>query len=656
MKWQDIVKLFQYKPNMDREGFVLKELPAEKDKQKQATTENPSHEQSTEQDRGSRMKKPRHSAGVQVRQEKQEAGGQQHEEATPEVEEETNSSHKRHRRTSPKHRNRGGKPDREDRREKTLEGKESEENHLKGERPTLKKPLRVAEIEGRQDPKRVSPYLENNKKRIEEIYGLPENKDFIIREFTIAVAPPAKAFILFMEGMSDKAAINNFILQPMMLFSNFNECVDGYLLDHVQKRVLIGNQVTVHDSFEQIIGGVNYGSTAVFIEGCDKALLVETKGWNTRSVDRPVNEVVVRGSQEAFGETLRTNTALIRKHLRTSKLTTELLKIGTLTHSDVAVMYIRGIANKQLVDEVKRRVQSIKVDGIIDSGILEQYIEDSTWNVAPQVMATERPDRVAYMLLQGKVAILLDGNPYVLVVPSTMFDQLHTQEDYYLRPLYGSLLRIIRTFAFYISFLTPGLYLAIVLFHKEMIPTELLLAISGAREKVPFPSFVEVIIMEISFELIREAGLRVPSPIGSTIGIVGALILGQAAVQANIVSPILVIVVAVTGLASYAIPSYSMQFSLRIMRFFYIILGTTLGFVGIVFGLFVQMTMFSALKSFGVPFLAPMSPTTKTTGDVLLRKPVYSWEKRPDFLNSPGEDFQPNIARGWVQESTKREK
>ncbi|ABO50257.1 GerA spore germination protein [Desulforamulus reducens MI-1] len=630
--WKIIKKTFEYKPNTDREGFVLKETSQEKEQL--AREQNPCH--------------GKEGKGNDEAQKKDEKIGSQ---KRAQIRKPDKIFWKQE--GVQKQGTREGLKDSEVDKDKRIIKKKEEK---KEDRQNIKKPLKVHEAQDNHDPDRVSPYLEVNKKRIEEIYGLPDNKDFIIREFTIALAPPVQAFALFLEGMSEKAIINQNILQPMMLFSNFHEEVEGYLLDHVKKRVLTGNQVTAHERYEQIIGGVNFGSTAVFIDGCDQALVVETKGWEHRGVGIALNESVVRGSQEGFGEILRTNTALIRKYIRSSKLTTEMLKVGNVAQNDVALMYIRDIANESLVQEVKRRIKSLKIDGVIDSGILEQLIEERPWSIAPQVMATERPDRVALMLLRGKVAIFLDGNPYVLLVPTTLFDQLHTQEDYYLRPLFGSFLRLVRGLAFYISFLTPGVYLAIVLFHKEMIPTELLLAISGSREKVPFPSFLEVLLMEISFEMLREAGLRVPGILGNTIGIVGAIVLGQAAVQANIVSPILVIVVAVTGLASFAIPSYSLQFSLRIMRFVYIALAAMMGFVGIVFGLFVQMHMMASLKSFGVPYLAPMSPTTGTTGDAVFRRPVFSWEIHPDFLNTKKQGSQPKIARGWVKESTKREK
>ena len=613
---------------------MLKETPAEKEQEKSKQLDEPKsapEEAAAEQgEKRSRLKRPHKMADRKRSEQKEDKPSAEGKEPVH-------------------HKAEGQKEHKEKAKEQQTQGQDHEGSKLK-------KPLKVYQAQEDQDPERVSVYLELNEKRIKEIYDLPNNKDFVIREFTIAVVPPVKAFAIFMEGMSDKTSINTYVLQPLMLFSNFQPNVAGYLIDNIERRVLIGNQVNIHQKFEQIVAGINFGSTAVFVDGCDEALLVETKGWEHRNVFMPINEQVIRGPHEAFTETLRTNTGLIRKHIRSATLTTEMLKLGETTHRDVAIMYLRDVVNPQLLKEVKRRIKSLKVDSIIDSGILEQMIEEHPWNIAPQLMATERPDRVAFFIMKGKVAILLDGSPNVLMVPTTMFDQMQTMEDFYLRPLYGTFLRLIRGFAFYISFLTPGLYLAIVLFHKEMVPTELMLAIAGARERVPFPSLVEVIIMEISFELIREAGIRVPGVMGNTIGIVGALILGQAAVQANIVSPILVIIVAVTGLASFAVPYYSLQFSLRIMRFVYIFLGAALGFVGIIFGLFVQMHMLAALKSFGVPYLTPMSPTTNTSGEVVLRKPAFSWEQRPDHLNTQKEKLQPNIARRWVKESTKRKR
>ena len=489
--------------------------------------------------------------------------------------------------------------------------------------------------------------LESNRKIIETLYGLPVNKDVVVREFELGTVPGIKAMLVFMDGLVDKEIINH-LLQSLMLFSGV-ERPGGRIADFVKENLLPGNQVQEVNSFKDVLKGVNFGDSAFFFEGSDRSLVVETKGIEHRSVDKPNTEQTVRGPQEGFGEILRVNTALIRKHARSGELTTEMFTVGERLPNDVAIMYLRDLANADLVNEVKRRINSIKIDFMMDSGMLEGMIEDSPYNLNPQTIATERPDRVAAYLAEGKVAILVNGSPQVLVVPCTMYAQLHTGEESYLRWQYGTFIRYVRLLAFYISFLLPGIYLSIILFHQEMIPTELLLAIAGNRERVPFPSVVELLLLEFSFELVREAGVRIPGVIGTTIGIVGALILGQASVQANIVSPILVVLVAVTGLSSFAVPNFALAFALRIYRFFYIMLGALLGFFGITIGLFVQILFTTNLQSFGVPYLSPSGPRTRLGYDVVFRLPLFFHETRPDYDNPQDVRRAPRISRGWIK-------
>jgi len=495
----------------------------------------------------------------------------------------------------------------------------------------------------------VSASLEENRESIRQLYGLPGNKDVIIRDFTINTVPPVRCFAVFIDGLTDKV-VQDLLFQALMAFAGQAAPASGEkLVDLVKDRLLPGNQVSVTASFREFLDGVNYGGTALFLEGCGKVLLVETKGWEHRTVDRPQSEQTINGPQEAFTETLRTNTSLIRKLLKSEQLTTELLTVGCRVRTYVAVMYLRDLANPDLVAEVKRRIEGVKVDYLADSGVLEQFIEDHPYSLNPTTLATERPDRVASKIMEGKVAILVDGSPFVLVVPSTMYEQLHTGEEIYRRWQFGTYVRYLRALSFLASFLLPGLYLSLVLFHHEMLPTELLLAIAGNRERVPFPSIMEVLMMEFALEFIREAGLRVPGVMGTTIGIVGALILGQAAVQANIVSPILVILVSVTGLASFAIPYYSLAFTTRIYRFIYIALGATLGFFGISTGLFIQVLLTSNLKSFGVPYLVPTGPRTSAGADVVTRLPVFFHESRPDYVNPQDATRAPKVSRTWLK-------
>ncbi len=539
-------------------------------------------------------------------------------------------------------------------RERKLRKKESRMN---------KKPMRVKRL---SEPGEVitlanllvSPELKVNKEYLETIFSLPENKDFVLREFKIFSDKPTDAFVLFMEGMAERRTVNEGVLKPLMLFAGGKDSnidiTGSKMAEYIKEHVVYGNQVDIEEKYEDIVEKVNYGGTAVFIDGCPRCILVETKGWDRRPIGKSETEQIIWGPQEAFNETLRSNTGLIRKSIRNTNLMTELIKVGVQNRTDVAVMYMKNIANPRLVEEVKRRIEAVSSDYVGESGMLEQFIEDHPFMPVPQIMATERPDRVVAFLLEGKVAILIDGNPHVLIVPTTFFSLLQTPEDYYLRLPYGNLLRLLRIVAMFIATTLPAVYVAITTFHQEMIPTDLILAIAAARETVPLPTVVEVFMMEFAFELIREAGLRVPGVIGNTLGIVGALILGQAAVQAGIVSPILIIIVAVTGLASFSIPNYSMAFALRGIRFLFTILAAAFGFLGVSAVFFIILSSLSSMKSFGVPLLVPKGPKTKTESDVVLRGPVWSMEERPDYLDTLNRRRQPRISRKWTVESEKR--
>ena len=501
----------------------------------------------------------------------------------------------------------------------------------------------------------VDASLEVNKAYLEILYSLPKNKDIVLREFYIALESPLKAFVLFIDGLSNADIINNSILKPLMVLLDEGIKIDhNHVAEFIKDHLLPGHDVQLLEKYRDILDMVNYGSTAIFVEGTRQCLVVESKGWDRRNIGKPEVEQVILGPHEAFNETLRSNTALIRKTLRNEQLITEMVKLGSRNRIDVAVMYLEDLVNPQLLEEVKRRIASIKTDYIGVANVLEQFIEDSPYMFSPQIVTTERPDRVVSFLVEGHVAIIVDGGPQVMIVPATLFSLLHSAEDYYLRFPFGNFLRILRIFALFISVLTPALYVAIATFHQEMIPTELLLAIAASHVTVPFPTIFEVFAMEFAFELIREAGVRVPGVIGNTIGIVGALILGQAAVQAGIISPILIIVIAMTGLASFVIPNFSLAFGFRLIRFVFTILAAFFGFLGISGGLFVLLLSMVYMKSFGVPFLAPISPKTKTGPDVILRGALWSMEERADYLQTLDKRRQPEISRGWLEKNQRK--
>lgn len=508
----------------------------------------------------------------------------------------------------------------------------------------------------------ISNDLEENKKTMEKIFRVPQNKDAVFRSFSIGTTPPVKAMLVFIDGITDASIQTNAALQPLMLLSrlrpgkdiNNRKSSQRDLLEQVKETLVPNNQISSIRDYGKIVDFILNGDSALFIDGYREAILLETKGWHFRSIDTPQVEEVIRGPQEAFTEQIKVNTSLVRKIIKRPALVTEFVQVGSGSPLGCAVMYMANLANPDLVQEVKRRLESIRSDFIQESGLTEQMIEDHPFYPAPQVLSTERPDRVAANLLEGKVAILVNGSPFALIVPCNFFSLMQAPEDAYVRWPFGSFARLIRYAGLFIALLLPAHYIAIVAFHQELIPTDLLLAMTGARENVPFPSIVEVLVMEGSFELIREAGVRIPGTVGTTLGIVGALILGQAAVSANIVSPILIIVVAVTALGSFAIPNYTFSLSIRILRFAYIILAAVFGLLGILAGFFIHVGMMVNLTSFGVPFMAPVAPVTSKNPDLFLRGPAWMQESRPDYLDPLQKKRQDNISRRWLQPSTQK--
>ncbi len=472
--------------------------------------------------------------------------------------------------------------------------------------------------------------LEDNLNLMRNIFGL--NADVVIRRFRLGAAEQTEAAVIYVDGMTDNALFNNDIMKPLMLESRqtgFKPMV-GSLLEWVKNSAVPVSNVFEARNIENVVSSMLYGNVILFIDGQDSALVLDIKNWSSRSVAEPDSEILVRGPREGFVETLRTNTSLIRRRLRSPNLIMENLHIGRVTHTGVTIAYIRGIVSPDMVAEVKRRLQRIEIDGVLESGYLEEFIEDNPYSPFPQIIHTERPDRVAASLLEGRVAILTDGTPVVLIVPVELTAFMRSAEDYYERYIMGTLILWLRFVAFGMSLLLPSLYIAVTTFHQEMIPTRLLISLAAAREGVPFPALVEALLMEFTFEALREAGVRLPRSVGQAVSIVGALVIGQAAVQAGIVSPLMVIVVAVTGIASFANPAFNMGLALRLLRFPMMLLAATLGLFGVMVGILAIMIHLAGLRSFGVPYLSSLAPLHPgNLKDVLVRAPWWAMDNRP---------------------------
>ena len=491
---------------------------------------------------------------------------------------------------------------------------------------------------------KVSPVLSENLDFIKDAFECEKNFDLVVREFSIKLNNRfVPAFLIFYDGLANKELINRDILSPLMIKGIGNELQGEGNEELIYKHLITQAPNSKIQEMQSIIELVSFGNCAVFAEGCQCAFVADVKGWNTRSVGKPISEAVLSGPQEAFNETVMTNIALIRKILKDPNLISENIPVGTVSKTPCALMYINGVTNISLVQEIRHRLESIDAEYIFSSADVEMLIEESTVFPLPQLLKTERPDRAAAQLSDGKVAVIVQGSPFVLILPATAADLTEAAEDNYVRVAEANFMRFVRLAGCFLALFLPGIFLSIVLYHHESIPTDLLFAIQSTREKMPFPIALELIIMLLAFELIKEASIRVPEPIGSTLGIVGGLILGQSAVSAGIASPLLIIIVAISALGSFAAPSASISRALSVMQFIFIFFGGVAGFLGIGFGIFALAVYLASHRAFGVPYMS----ANGSSDNPFAVPPIWKRERRPQKLLPQRMEKQSHISRKW---------
>ncbi|TEB14432.1 Spore germination protein B1 [Pelotomaculum sp. FP] len=488
------------------------------------------------------------------------------------------------------------------------------------------------------DPDKASSFLSADlASNLARIKGIFQNcSDIVYRQFLFAQREDIRLVLIYTDGLPDKHQVSEQIMRALSLevpmAAPDADITKASAYHLIKERGLCVHQVKETDRLEDVIEAVLSGDTVLLVEGHPFAIINGMRGWEARQVSESENEMVVRGPRESFVETLRTNTALLRRKIKNSDLKLEMMQLGRVTKTDVAVVYVKGIANDKLVEEVKSRLQGIDLDSILESGYVEELIQDNTWSPFPQINHTEKPDRLAARLLEGRVGIMVDGTPIVLSVPTVFVEFMHSAEDYYERFQIGTVVRIIRFLSMFLSLVMPSFYIAIITFHQEMLPTALLLSLAAQREAVPFPAFVETLLMELTFEILREAGIRLPRQVGQAVSIVGALIVGEAAVRAGLVAPATVIVVAFTGISSF-VYFYSASFAIRLLRFPMIVLSATLGLYGLISVLIVIVVHLCALRSFGTPYLSPIAPVSLgDMKDLIVRAPWWAMFTRPRLI------------------------
>ncbi|MFD0695013.1 spore germination protein [Paenibacillus sp. GCM10027628] len=481
-------------------------------------------------------------------------------------------------------------------------------------------------MSGGKEYPQISFFLEENLQSLTNMFG--ENSDMALRR--MHAEDGLHAAIVFINTLVDKSILDLHVAKPIQMeLEKYSEEIQDLPFDIHRIRATT-NSASIVSTFKEITDSLLKGNTIVLFQSCNLAMACETSGGERRSVSEPNMENVVRGPREAFNESLQTNLGLVRRRLNTHKLQVELMSLGTISNTPIALLYINQIADAEIVSKVRDRLKQIHVDGVLESLYIEELIEDRSYTPFPTIFSTERPDRVAANLLEGRIAILLEGTPISLVVPATISLFLFSNEDYYQRYDIASFLKLLRTFTFILSFVMPGFYVALLTFHQEMLPTPLLIALTGQREGVPFGAAIEIVLMELTFEILREAGIRLPKTVGTAVSIVGGLVLGQAAVEAGLVAPGTVITVALTAVASFCTPAYNMAIAARLIRFMLLLFSSILGAFGFFFGVILIFTHLNSLRSFGVPYLAPIIPFHKSGWkDLFVRLPWTKMKTRP---------------------------
>lgn len=436
--------------------------------------------------------------------------------------------------------------------------------------------------------------------------------------------------LLYSDGMVDNKLMNQDVIRPLLEFRFEQDREDG-LMDIIRTQAVFANDAKQTDGVEDLIQGIVYGDTVLLVDGCPSALVLNTKGFTLRSISEPESERVIRGPREGFNESILTNLSMLRRRLRTPDLKIGFMTFGRRTKTKACICYLEALVNRDVLAELKRRLETVDIDGILDSHYITELVQDSSFSAVKTVGSTEKPDVVAAKLLEGRVALFVDGSPVVLTVPHLFIEHFQSDEDYYINYVFTSIGRLLRIASFFVSISAPAIYVALVAFHQEMLPTPLLLSIAAARQGVPFPTALETLMMLVVFEMLRESGTRMPGIMGQTLSIVGALIIGQAAVNAKIVSAPIIIVVSITGICGLMVPR--LKGYIIVHRFLLLGCSCILGLYGYLLGIIAMLVGLFGLTSFGIPILAETyAKNFQDFKDLWIRAPMEWMIQRPKFL------------------------
>ncbi len=483
---------------------------------------------------------------------------------------------------------------------------------------------------------KVDKDLKKNEAILKEVFK--DANDIIFRNLSVGQNKKLKVLLFYVDGMTTKDSISEYAVQNMMESVNLEEFEKGTekeLQNAIMQTSISITETGTLEMLQDCVDKMLSGETILFIDTCPKAIWLSSRGWPLRGIQEPAAETLIRGARDGFIETMKINITLIRRRIRDPRLKIKYMSVGNRSKTDIAVLYIEDIVNKTVLETVEKRLKNIEIEAVFESSYIEEMIEDDNYSPFPQIENTERPDAAASALLEGRVVIAVDNTPTVLMAPATFVSFMQSSEDYYERWMLSCLIRAIRYIALPIVMLFPALYVAVAQFHPNLLPTQLALYVAASRANVPFPPYFEALLMELVMELVREASLRITTPVGSTIGLVSGLVIGSAVVEAGLITPIAVIIVALTSLSSFAIPSYNFSTSLRMIRFGFIICASIFGLFGISVGLCILLIHLCTLKSFGVPYLTPLThfiERREDLKDTIIRPKISNLVRKPKYL------------------------
>lgn len=468
-------------------------------------------------------------------------------------------------------------------------------------------------------PRLFSDDLEQNIQLLRIV--LQDCDDVIFRRLQVS---GKNAMLIYDEVMIDRYDLNEHILEASL------QDTSGGIFKRAKEKTWPVGEISKTNDLNECVQKVFFGNAAVLVEGSPQAWLLEINQWPERKIDNPANEPSIRGAKDSFVETLSSNASLLRRRLVTPDFKMVSKNLGQLAQKRIKVCYLASIVHPKLLDEVFHRLSQINVDCILNNSVLEELIEDEPYSPFPTMLVTERPDKTEAFLLEGRVVILQDDSPFALILPVSFMQFFHSVDDYYNRYFYGTFIRFTRLVALFLTVYLPSFYVAVTTFHQEMLPTKFLTILQEQREGVPFPAVFEAVMMGFAFEILREAGLRLPRAVGQAVSIVGALIIGEAAVQAQLVAPSMVIVTAVTAIASFTFPTQGMNEPILLLRLVLTMVSGILGLWGILILSLLLLGHLASLRSFGVPYLSPLGPLVKEDlDDFLVRMPLWQMKKRP---------------------------